>query len=276
MKALTDTGKELFIPADCSEIKFSQYIEMSKREQKFFECNKAAGDDVLERADINVEYVMECVSAICGDVGDMVYNDGADVEQMVNRGYNALLPSNMGQELTVARLYAHIVTLISSYEPKQLPLDMVFEWGGSTYTINKDEAARSLLNIPLTAGEVVVTLELQKKTAKMVQKKGDVDGNFAFNLGIQEFAVLVRKLGERLPSNRRERISFIDKRSRLFATLPMDIVLDVRFFLLRTLKDYIKTRLTSFSSTLQKGLGKQNRKETQSKKQGKNRKPSGK
>ena len=252
MKVLLNNGDADFtldIPLSVEEITFEQFIDFTAKEQKFFESVES--DKEPKAIDESIGHLIEAIGLlVAGDVEQLPFSADDDAEQLIQSNFMLSIDS-IGQELTIIKLYAHCVNLISSYQPVIPPAEFNLEWNGIRYTINRNEAVRSLLNVPLTAGEVITTLELQRKTVNAIKKKGDPDGNLAFNLGLQEMAVLLRKPNERLPSNRRKRIDFIDERVKTFRHLPMDIVLDVRFFLISSMNEYLKTRLTSSSSTLQ-------------------------
>ena len=259
---LSNNGNESWweIPMNCSEITFEQFIDFTYYEQRYFKASTKTKveDEIAENnyddLDKSIEHLYKAVGFVVkGELDDLIFQKGESVSNLIDAKWTLTLES-LGEELTLLKLYAHIINLLSSYKAVLNPPDFELEWSGNKYVINKEEAVRSLLNVPLTAGEMITTLELQKKTLKMVEKKGDPEGNLAFNLGLQEFAVLMRRPKERLPSNRRKRITFIDRRVKIFRKLPMDVVLNVRFFLVRSMVDYMKTQLTSSSSTLQKSL----------------------
>lgn len=260
MKVLLNNGHTEFtldIPFTCAEIQFEQFIDFTSYEQRFFKANeiKRKGDEsneislkeIIDSTDLSIEHLIQSVSYIVdGDIDELPFTTGENIGLLIEEGYILTLDS-LGDDLSVLKLYAHCINIISTYEPALREPKFVLEWNSKEYTINRTEAVKSLLNVPMTAGELITTLELQRKTLTITKKKGDRDGNLAFNLGLQEVAILLRKKGEKLPSNRRKRIKFIDERVRVFRKLPMDVILDVRFFLLDSMIDYLKTRITSSS-----------------------------
>lgn len=66
------------------------------------------------------------------------------------------------------------------------------------------------------------------------------DVDLDFNLTLQQLAVLLRPRGEKLPLEVQARERYISRRSRLYATLPAQVALEVRsFFLVRSLRRFL-------------------------------------
>jgi len=152
---------------------------------------------------------------------------------------------NLGDELSLDRLYAHIVNMIELYEPTVVPADFSIVHHGVKYTIDPREAFNTLMGVSYTAGEALTILELRRQAYKVIDEKGDLDGNLAFNLGIREVCLLLREPGVEVPAFKAERNAFIDAHAPKFRDLSYDIVLNIRFFFLFTIQKYARTKLIS-------------------------------
>lgn len=255
----TDQEHTIDFPLTIEEITFKQFVEFRAREDMFFKSNLEDEDgniiqvDPAQRVIDSLDRMLETLSElVTGDLKQLpVASPGEDVNVLYEEGFMYTGMNLWTTELNLVRLYIHCVNIIRYYEPEEVYKDVSeykIDWRGKTYQINQEEAVKSLLGLSFTAGEAITVLEFQKKAHQLTEKHGDQDGNLAFNLGLQELAVLLRLPGEKLPVQRRKRIRFIDKRAKLFADIPLDVVMDVRFFFLHILTSYIKTRCTNFSS----------------------------
>jgi hypothetical protein len=249
---------ELEFPITIEEIKFKQFVEFRAAEDLFFKSNleDEEGNPIetepLQRSIDGIDRMLVTLKALCiGDLKQLPLTvPNEDINELYKSGFCYTLNNLWSEELTLIRLYVHCVNIIRNYKTEDVfeeGKDYVLNWKDNKYVINQDDSAKHLLGLSFTAGEAITTLEFQKKTHQVSKKHGDPEGNLAFNLGLQEIAVLLRKPGEKLPIQRRKRIKFIDKRAKIFEDIPLDIIMDVRFFFLRTLTRFIKTRFTNFS-----------------------------
>lgn len=257
------------IPFSLRELTFSNFIDFKAVEQSYMhEHVKAAlaeaklNDEELKKEDIkppalSIMLMTEAVAAITG-AGihdfDTVLSE-KDLQKLFDDNFMLTMQDFGLTDLTVQHLYVHILTLINSYKPEQLSSDYRISIGGKLYCIQGDAAARALTGIRYTAGEVVTLKNFQRTTALALERAGgyDAEGNLGFNLGLEEVATLLRPVGVKLPWERRERIAFIDSQKELFKDLPLDVIMNIRFFLLNSIKELAKTLAISFSSTPVKG-----------------------
>lgn len=164
----------------------------------------------------------------------------------------------LGKEVSLLRMYAHVNTVISSYEPPielfdQHEFKVVLE--GEEYVLDVgifEGVANGDFSLPTL--DVVEVMHLQRRFASLVKEyenkfnSGEDEGvgkdedgikigagAFAAGqdilLGTEEMAVLLKKRGEKLPHKRSARLKFMRKRKKLFENMPFSVVADVRFFL---------------------------------------------
>jgi hypothetical protein len=268
MKVNLTSGTSIEVPFAASELQYGQYTDFKACEALFFEENSVLPDGVdaddYEESeldsfkelkvteDLSREHLIEAISYIVGEGASEIPFDikNDDVSKLINQGYLI----DLGEEISTLRLYAHIITVINTYKVDKEPIDKTFklEWEGENYYIEPDAIQREIEQKTLTNGEVLTILELNRIASKKIQAKGDLDGNIEFNLGLEEVAILLRKEGEQLPMKRRDRITFIDKRKKLFEKIPLDIALNIGFFLMFIMEKSVKTRITTSFSTEKK------------------------
>lgn len=255
MRLKLETGNYMLLPVDPIELTFEQVEDFKALRRGMKPADENATE--LEKAEETVTYMLEALGALnLGAVSDLPLSlPGDDMKAMVEERFMIGMKFLQGKckikgrtlkpELSVMRMYVHVCNMIDYWQPKTVAATYKIKWKGEWYHINPQEAINALTGRVYTAGEAITVLELQKKTQAMIDNHGDKQGNLAFSLGLQEFAILMRKKDEPLPVNRRERIRFIDKRVKLFNDLPYSVVLKARFFLLRILTAYVKTQLTN-------------------------------
>jgi len=131
-------------------------------------------------------------------------------------------------------LYNSTIQMINDYQPTN-----VLTWNG--YEVVAPE-----IN-PITVGESITLLEFDRRAGKVLDK--DYNANIDFNLGLEQFAVLLRKPGEQLPLDLSKRIAFIDARKQIAKQAPLWLILNVRFFFIRKYRPYlIKSVLDTYST----------------------------
>ena len=138
-----------------------------------------------------------------------------------------------GDELSILRLYVHILTIIREFKPTKIPRSYVLSKDGKTFVIGAKAAAEMLLGKSggsVATGEALEILEYQRRYALALKNKPLEVGNLDFTLGLTEFAILVRQNGERLPWEKGDLDRFIQERREFFKDLPLDEVLSIRFF----------------------------------------------
>lgn len=246
----------LDIPMSVSEITFRDFISFTASEQEYFKAlevneveTKKDRVSLLEKTKDSYIHLLEgCSYLVKGDISRLPNISSNSVQQLIDNGYT-LTYDALNKEFGLLELYAHFINLINSFNPEKCLEDsFVIDWKGRTYQIHKDESARTLLDIPLTAGEVVTAMEFQRRAIEVEKRKGDSEGNMAFALGMREMAVLCRRENEVLPYRKKELSEFIIRRAKIFEDLPMDIVLSVRFFLLNGLITYQKIHYANIFS----------------------------
>lgn len=205
----------------------------------------------IERPEL-VELTLKATGAIAkGDLSELpFYHEGDKLAEMLENGVDWF--DEKGASVT--RLFCHLAWMFNSYVAAvPLPSETFSrEYEGETYYIEPDQAARVLLaGNPLvsppakgyTVNEVSAITELERIFKAKIEKDGDPDGALLYQLDLCVLAVLFRKNNEKLPINPEQRNRFIDQRSQHFKALPMDIVLQVRFFLARSLQNWLVSRI---------------------------------
>jgi len=269
MNTQTDTGADFFIPLSCMDITYKQFIEFRAAEQEFFKANQPDEDDqgedegseednsagepnytdpeYINKIERSTFHMVNVCSMLCrGPIESIpIAIAGDNVAQLIESGFTF----GFNDEVTLIRLYCHIVNLINGYKPHKPTKDYQYTWLGVEYFIDPNEAYDALTGQSHTVGEALTVLQLQKQAVAVIEQKGDKDGNVSFNLGLGELAVLLRPKGVKVPVSKKERTAFINRQKKIFEDLPLSVVLDVRFFLLHTLIRLAKKRLTDTFST---------------------------
>lgn len=231
------------VPLHPSEIPFSDFCDFRGAENAYWDINKEADPDDPEPVNALLR-ALKCV--VSGDLDKLPFSiPGDDFQDLVDTGFQV----QVGVELSILRVYAHFVVMVQDYKPESIPETFRLKWHGKKYIVKSGEAARVLTNRPLTTGETIEALEYQRRAGKAAELKPGEMGNIEFTLGLTEFAILVRKIGEKLPIERKDLDRFINQRQRLFKNLPLDKVIDLRFFLLNALVRLKVIRTTGFSGT---------------------------
>lgn len=226
------------LPNHASQIKFADFCDFRQLEAKYLH------DDDITGPEAAVMLRDALATIVKGSLHPLPVNHpGDDPVQMLDRGYIV----QIGDPLSLNRIYAHLVTIIQDYKPDKVPQTFKMKWHGKNFTVSRAPIARVLLGTPLTTGEALEVLEYQRRASdRMATAPKDV-GNIDFNLGLREFAILVRKKGEELPADRDQRHRFINQRMALFKDLRLTAVLDIRFFFVTSLIDYTQKNLLSTS-----------------------------
>lgn len=231
------------VPMHPSEIPFSNFCDFKGGENAYWDINKEAEQDATEPVNALLN-ALKCV--VSGDLEKLPFSiPNDDFQTLIDTKYQI----KVGDELSILRVYAHFVVMIQEYKPDSIPEIFKLRWLGKKYMVKSGEAARVLAGRPLTTGEAIEVLEYQRRAGKAAELKPGEQGNIEFTLGLTEFAILVRKPGERLPKERKDIDRFITQRQRLFKNLPLDKVIDLRFFLLNALVKSSLTRITGSSGT---------------------------
>lgn len=251
MRAIVEVNGQrvpIEVPQHLSEIRFVQFCEFREKEQAFWKENeREEGTEVDQESEAMIYLKLEeAIKVFSGEGIEEVpvSLEGDNFQAMIDSGYRL----KIGDEVTLLRYYAHIVTLINGYKPEKIPT--TFEWKsekGKTYKIKSVDAARAIFGTAMTAGEAITVLEYQRR-AGLSERMGLTGiGNIEFSLGLTELAILLRRPGEKLPADKRKRDQFIEQRREVFADVTLDVIMSLRFFLLNSLLSYATTRNTNFS-----------------------------
>lgn len=233
--------KAIEIPFHVSEIPYSSFIDFQKAEQRWNEASSEEGEEVNET--MIEELLTDCVAAIIKD--DFSFLAFSLPEDNVKKDFQNNFQIKIGDQISTVRLYTHLVVLINSYTPEELPTTFSVEINKEKYYIEPEEAARLFTRKAYTTGEVIELKEFERNVNAEIQRTGDQNGNLAFTLELSKLAILLRKNKEKLPLQSGERNRFIQDRVQLFQHLDMQTILNIRFFLLATLKTSFQILLTS-------------------------------
>lgn len=251
MRAIVEVNGErvpIEVPQHLSEIRFVQFCEFREKEQAFWKENEQRENSESDPENEALTYLKleEAIKVFSGEGIESVpvSLEGDNFQAMIDAGYRL----KIGDEVTLLRYYAHIVTLINGYKPEKIPT--TFEWKsekGKTYKVKSEEAARAIYGTAMTAGEAITVLEYQRR-AGLSERMGLTGiGNIEFSLGLTELAILLRRPGEKLPADKRKRDQFIEQRREVFADVTLDVVMSMRFFLLNSLLSCATICNTNFS-----------------------------
>jgi len=234
------------IPFHPGQMTYGQFIDFKKEEEFYHNLNVDDKEMSVE------EHLISAVSHIVGDCSDIPFNiKGDSIRSMIDSSF-MLLP---GKEVSVMRIYAHIINLMNNFklelsEGKNL-IDRSYcvEYEGEKYYIDPDSLDRNFgYERPFKTGEVLEAKSLERELNNLSKLRTanpikDMDGGIEFGLDMKILAIIMRKKGEKLPVQYRERKRFLTERAKLFSGLPMDVVLGVRFFFQSTLEGYVKTQI---------------------------------
>lgn len=221
----------------CDDIRFDDFCDFRTEEAKY---QQAIRDDkpIEEIQSILADALLNIIP---GDVRSLPFAVSDTDHELVDTTYQIQL----NEEISLLRLYAHYLNMIQAYKPNSIPETFVvnrWPWAKDRYKIKSKPAARMILDRPLNTGEAIECLEWKRITDRAVEAKPLGVGNIEFTYGLTQIALLLRKEGERLPSDRRKLDQFIAQRRTTFQGLPLSVILDIRFFLIAALTNYGTTR----------------------------------
>lgn len=244
-----DNGKVCELPTSAYELKFRQFIDMRSAEQAFYEEGTFgyAAIPVILAAALGDELVNEL---------DFYVPESADTARAI-----AAAPLQLGSEFDTLSVYCHLLYVIESYEP--LADDNILRHDGEEYLLLAQDIIKGEGKVKV--GPAIVSLELAKFYQTLIDQRGDIEGNYAFSLGLLEVAALARKRDEMLPLNTNERSKWLETRGKLIEDMPLSEVLKVRFFFLRILRGYTKTQGTQRSGKSQHSVGPKQKKNAKQK-----------
>jgi len=235
-----------FHPIECN---FADFCDFKTEEYKYLELNRLTQEEKRpgRRANFSLKAGRQLLKTVCtvvqGDVDQIPFS--IDEPGSVSKLFDSYT-IKPGDELSVIRLYAHIVNTWNSYKPEAINKVYKTTVDGDTYYL-AGNAAQLLLGIGYTAGETFEAMEYQRRAHLHIEQAPDQVGNIEFNLGLTELAILLRKKGERLPSSETERENFINDRKQVFSRITLDQVFNLRFFLGNLLLKTARQKLTPIS-----------------------------
>jgi len=241
MKVALDGGGILEIPFSTDDISFADFCEFKAKETLFFEALKGDDHDAADAVMILIEVVEQVVK---GDLSDIPFAvDGENVLDLMQSDF----VFNFDDELSITRIYAHIITLLKRVDIENLDngKEIRIKNGEVEYVLDSVRAVRLMTETNVTAGEMLETLEFQKRFFGNSEKANLNDvTNLDFELGLTEVAILCRKEGEKLPWRKAELDNWLQKRIHEIKDIPLSDVLRIRFFLLDSLTNFVQTANT--------------------------------
>lgn len=202
---------ELEIP---ETITYSQAIDFNIKERKFFFANKEGRVQDAEAA------ITEAVSILVkGDLSEIPYDidNDEDSEYLEKGGFYSI---NIGDEISILRLYAHLLTEINSHQTT-LPTTLVkfdFEYKGDRYFISPERSERLLLARLLSScekeidpvktmkriasakkykiGEVLEVKENRRQLREHIYRLGDPDSKLRHQISILREDIKAREKEE--------------------------------------------------------------------------------
>ena len=242
---LDEAGTEkLNIPIHVGEILWGDWCDFQQKEIEFFEAREA--EDVRD----SITKITEALMIICDIKGNpfsvkqLPYSIDPNDAKLIDQNYFL----GFGEELSVLRIYAHLVNLIRNFKPEKLDSDLFkIRVGKDEFCIDQKTAGRVMAMDGITTGEAVEILEFQRIAKESIKAKKVEFGNMDFTLGLKAVSVLVRKPGEELPWDRQECDHFLNERMNVFGFMLRLVRYSYRFevwFFLRVAK------LVQFSNVL--------------------------
>lgn len=210
------------LPTHASEITFSDYCDFRTHDRAF----------------LNLEQPSRHRDAHLLAAAGVFVPEGLDKLP----AYRSTDTATITEELSAESVYLHMVQVINAYTPTDTPLRATVTAKGEVFVSEWEDVQAAILNRPLTTGEVLTTLEYQRLAADRVVQNVANEGNIDFTLGTHELATLVRREGEVLPLDKRERERMIAQRAKMWGEVDLATVLDLRHFFLRACLQPKRTR----------------------------------
>lgn len=263
-----DNGKSITVPLHASDMTFGQMLDFKAGENRYFayqrylalkeifqdyegsnsmqttqaainemkgECQLLGGMELSE-ADSNLFH--NSLSQVVG--GDL---DGFDlsIDEKIDQSYTI----SIGDDLSLERIYYHVINVIQRYQPS-VPMWSDYQWGEYVLPV---QMVRGLIEAnTLTAGEFIEMQYLAELNKRVTSGYADVDGNMQYRIGLSQMAVLLKKEGESVPSQKSERDAWLSARCREMKDIPLDVYFDVCFFLSLHLKRSLRDQIIKHTS----------------------------
>ena len=231
-----DDGTKLTIPFSTDDISFADFCDFKAKEAAFI-------DEIKEDFEYGLPEVIEQI--VKGDITNIPYS--IENESIITLIENDFF-FEFDNEISIGRLYAHIITLLKRVDIENLPkskTQILIHGADEKYVIDSVRAVRLMTETNLTAGEMVETLEFQRRFLAVRENANLQDvASIDFELGLTEVAILCRKEDEKLPHRKVEFDEWLKKRVTDIQKIPLTDVLRIRFFLLSCLIDFVQTEST--------------------------------
>ena len=241
MKAILDNGAELEIPFHASEVLWSTWSDFKIKENEYFQAAGKQDEEGVVKPDVRDATIalVEAVETICGEgVKLLKFSIGEEEYKLIDSGYVL----KMGEEVTILKLYAHLVTVVDKFVPVDLKNVFRISIGNAVFQIDKSRAASLFGFDSLSVGEAIEILEFMRVGREAVKLKRVSLGNMDFSMGLRQIATILRKPGEELPWNKKELEDFLDRRCKVFEPhVTAEQILTLRFFLINS---FIESKIT--------------------------------
>lgn len=232
-------GKKVKLPTQPSEVTLKTYCELELYLKGLPDWFKQAQFENLSELDTGNFYLYICkiLSIFSGQPKELF--EGVTMDEL---GKNSLI-----------LMYLNIPTLIMTYKPQERK---EFKYRGQTYivphnVINKITGREEQPKLTMIEGTLLMQYNHIYSKSEAVEQLG------TYHKILLIISVLCRKKGEVLPSDDKMIEGFTAGRKKLFENLPMNIALDVWFFLSSTYRDYSKATIQSMPLRISTGQQRQ-------------------
>lgn len=271
------TNLDISLPVHASQIRYADFLDFREQENIYFDENQKGegGTAALAKA---VQHIVKydglgslpvgkfeerylsmgeepTLGAIYGHICHVIndYRGAQIIANLTDAGVVGddlkKATSKYGFNITLEEIGGRLIELQTSKNGSAF----VCEYKGEKYEMTEANIKSAFGIVPaLTVGEVITVEMMRKASSKKAEmKNGDIDAAIEYSLGLDMCAVLLRKPGEVLPANPLALDDFLIRRGEHFKDLPMDTVLNIRFFLIFILKRCVeKVGRGIFSMTL--------------------------
>ena len=288
------SGNHIDVPLHPCERTFKRFTEFKEKERAYFEANKMPVEkestDVALDDSVWLTSLIDMVETVVYDVDEagVLLNEipvslesDKDIEQMIDEGFTI----RIGDPISLVRLYVHFISMVNNYIPDEVIGDHIIisdddsaifrreKYLSETLCpdpdadpalqelrqkhclyIGRDRAVSLLTGEGTTTGQVLEILEFQRRFSILMEAVKEGSAALDFELGLREMAILLLPHGKELPYKTGARRRFLQTQMKRMEDIPLDQILRVRFFLIGSLEDYIRTKITQDSSIHPKNL----------------------
>ncbi len=274
------TIQNITLHTDCTEVTLCQFFDFIKSETKFYQAD----------AEENEIYLIETLRHIIKIPNDLQLGNPQDEINLLSDNpkltawsiyyhYLALFNNYLDTQverlregLNINELTDEEKAILADLE-KPIPLEykmklilvsfehmtrshsgnesFKFKHKNKIFVIGALEAKRIYTSDDrITVGEATHVKKIRSIVRKKIEDAGDEDGTLAFNLSLEEIAVLARRPREKLPTDRSDLDQFIAERMKLFGDIPLHVYFNICFFLILLLQTSLKeTIIDTYSET---------------------------